>query len=153
MESLRGVYEGLDFVVSSNVGGMDEKGKFKKSLDSSRTSTNAWCAAVLRHLPNMAVLRRGTTPRDVHAHCMARPPFTRIRGGWACACASSRHVHVHVHIGQLGLRAWHSYEQRPPRLSMRMHMHIRSLRVDPVRRAGATVHARRTRLCGGSSGG
>lgn len=28
---------------SSNVGGMDELGRFKQSLDSSRTSLNAWC--------------------------------------------------------------------------------------------------------------
>jgi len=42
-DGLLEAFAGLQLERSSNVGGMDEKGRFRKSLDTSRTSENAWC--------------------------------------------------------------------------------------------------------------
>lgn len=50
VDALQAAYDGLEFSVSSNVGGMDDKGRFKKSMDQSRTSTNAWCDGACAHL-------------------------------------------------------------------------------------------------------
>jgi hypothetical protein len=51
---LRSVFEARKLERSSNVGRMNALGRYEKSVDSSRTSENAWCDGECAHIPSVS---------------------------------------------------------------------------------------------------
>ena len=63
---------------SSNVGGMNEMGRFKKSLDNTRTSENAWCDGACADHPAARLISQRignlTRVKEANSEVLALPP-------------------------------------------------------------------------------